>query len=215
MGMSRWPNAPWTQQGPEERQDSEESQQPHAGRAEENPEAWRRRKADEDAGRQLLLAVRRARKGGWRHDGGGDGEDEAASRRPPLRHGEEPAPPVPPAVGWDGGEPGAGPRLVRQRNYAAVDAERGAFGLIDRGVHETGVRGLVLHRTARGRKGGAPVDVRPGTVLRVRSPATGGAGTLRVRFTTPARYYAPGQRVTTLRVGVDASDWQRFVAPRV
>ena len=213
MSRNRWADAPWTR-----------TQEPQKEEEEEPAQAipvWRLRKAEEDAGRQLLLAVRRARSLGVLHNH----HEDADAARLPMRRGEhrgartedEEEDSVPPPVGWDGGEPGAGPRLVRQRNYAAVDAERGEYGLIDRGVHEVGVRGLVLHRTARGRRGGAArgPDVRPGTVLRVRSPATGGAGALRVRFTTPARYYAPGQKVTTLRVGVDASDWQRFVAPHV
>ena len=35
---------------------------------------------------------------------------------------------------------------------------------------------------------------------------------LRVRFTTPARYYSPGSKVTTLTVGVDETDWQSLMA---
>ena len=222
MSRKRWADAPWTRGGEEEEEPTKKQER---AAADTTAPVWRLRKAEEDAGRQLLLAVRRARRDGLHNH-----HEDADAARLALRRGaqrgaredEERADGgeegVPPPVGWDGGEPGAGPRLVRQRNYAAVDAERGEYGLIDRGVHEVGVRGLVLHKTARGRRGGGArggPDVRPGTVLRVRSPATGGAGTLRVRFTTPARYYAPGQKVTTLRVGVDASDWQRFVAPRV
>lgn len=126
------------------------------------------------------------------------------------------------------------PREICLRNYAAVGAgdaaaderegesggvERGHkaavrpgyryYGLIDQGVAQDGVRCLIMHAPPRSTPGDTATDrVRPGSVLRVHSTALNGVkGRLRVRFTTPERYYAPGTRVSTLRIGVDASDW--------
>jgi len=94
------------------------------------------------------------------------------------------------------------------------------YGLIDQGKAQDGVRCLIMHAPPSRRKNGGGADdggdgdrptdrVRPGSVLRVHSTAPGGrGGRLRVRFTTPERYYAPGTRVSTLRIGVDAADWE-------
>jgi hypothetical protein len=131
-------------------------------------------------------------------------------------------------------------RLVCLRNYAAVgidvDAEeptaeprdrkasRKCYGLIDRGqAPEAGVRTLLLHvrggmRKKGKRDGGSIMDtVCPGSILQVYSTSpssdTGvkGRSLLRVRYTTPARYYSPGEKITTLRLGVDAADWQMLM----
>jgi hypothetical protein len=105
-------------------------------------------------------------------------------------------------------------RLVSLKNYAAVEAGTGRYGLIDRGVHETGIQTLLMH-TPRRRDTEQEPDVRPGSILRVSSTAKGGSsGPLRVRFTTPARYYSPGTRVTTLCIGVDAADWEELMPQR-
>ena len=111
---------------------------------------------------------------------------------------------VPDLAAWEGGENQQ--RLVSMRNYAAVDAEKGDYGLIDRGVRQTGVRALVMHGR-RARKGDPLAAVRPGTILQVYSSVNGCGGKLRVRYTTPARYYSPGQRVSTMGIGVDERDW--------
>jgi hypothetical protein len=157
---------------------------------------------DGEAARRLLAAARRAH----HHE--------------PLELGEQPADDprasVPGLARWEGGEE-EGQRLVRLRNYAAVDAEAGGYGLIDRGTREAGVRSLVMHTPSRRKQQAltrgqpSPPMVRPGTILTVRSPLRGTTARLRVRYTTPARYYSPGQRVTTLSIGVDARDWQAFV----
>jgi hypothetical protein len=157
---------------------------------------------DGEAARRLLAAARRAH----HHE--------------PLELGEQPADDprasVPGLARWEGGGE-EGQRLVRLRNYAAVDAEAGGYGLIDRGTREAGVRSLVMHTPSRRKQQAltrgqpSPPMVRPGTILTVRSPLRGTTARLRVRYTTPARYYSPGQRVTTLSIGVDARDWQAFV----
>ena len=117
-------------------------------------------------------------------------------------------------------------RLVCLKNYAAVDATGGGggspgagggvddeckYGLIDRGPCKTGIRALVMHSKTKG----VMDRVKPGTILYVQSTAKGGGvGPLRVRYTTPAKYYAPGTRVTTLSVGVDATDWHKLMSER-
>ena len=133
-----------------------------------------------------------------------------ARKKPAL--GDDTGSPAQP--GWErapGDIPSQDGRLVSLRNYAAVDTENGRYGLIDRGVQETGIQTLVMHAPKRSDESreDALDCVRPGTVLRVSSTEkAGGRGALRVRFTTPAKYYSPGARVTTLCIGVDASDWQ-------
>jgi hypothetical protein len=118
---------------------------------------------------------------------------------------------------------------VCAKNYAAMDADAGAYGLIgaDGALEEPGgVRSLVMHvpRRVQHGKGGAHgvlTQVRPGSILRVQRASKRARGEspppvreLRVRFTTPARYYGPGSNVTTLGIGVDEDDWRDVVAPR-
>lgn len=184
-------------------------------------------------GERLLASVRRAqreddrasRQKGWAlaariqeaaHERRGE-KDPAAAHA--LLHA---VPPPPPLASWEGAEDddddaSGAPHLVSMRNYAAVDATHGQFGLIDRGLHEKGVQGLVMHTPAQKRKRagggrhGHPETIRPGDILTLRATASGAMGRVRVRFTTPARYYAPGQKVTTLSVGVDEGDWRRLL----
>jgi hypothetical protein len=93
-------------------------------------------------------------------------------------------------------------------NYAAVEAH-GLFGLIDRGSPSPGVRSLLAH-TPRG----APPDrlqgLRVGETMAVRTRGDEEERELRVRYLTPARYYAPGRRITMLGVGVDDRAWTRL-----
>jgi hypothetical protein len=101
-------------------------------------------------------------------------------------------------------------RLVCLKNYAAVETATGRYGLIDQGVQERGIQTLVMHTPRSSlRETRQEEEIRPGSILRVSSTSEGGrSGPLRVRFLTPARYYSPGTRVSTLCIGVDASDWQ-------
>jgi hypothetical protein len=105
---------------------------------------------------------------------------------------------------------------VSSANYAAVEAGQERYGLIDEG-RQPGGRALLIHVRKRSRPPFALLNaVRPGAVLQVKRFSGRSAG-LRVRATTPARYYSPGSLVTTLGVLVDEADWQSLTAvvPRI
>ena len=109
---------------------------------------------------------------------------------------------------------------VTARNYVAVEAGRGDYGLIDMGPDRMGGGGQSVLVHVR-RRHPAPwrvlAEIRPGATLQA-SPVSGGPPVpLRVRYTTPARYYSPGTRITTLSVAVDSADWRclRADAPRI
>lgn len=98
------------------------------------------------------------------------------------------------------------------QNYVAVDPSREMFGLIDQGLADGATRSFVMHV----RRGQTPWTVlgaiRPGVLLPVISKSgRGGVTNLRVRFTTPAQYYSPGSKVTSMRIGVDEADWQSLM----
>lgn len=120
--------------------------------------------------------------------------------------------PVRPRSAKSGKEP---PRLVCKQNYVAREAATGEYGVIDMGgAEQGGGRSLLLHVPPRNRLPWKTLGaIRPGSTLSVK-PAQGGgpARQLRVRFTTPAKYYSPGSRVTTLAVAVDRSDWECLMA---
>ena len=101
-------------------------------------------------------------------------------------------------------------RLVTARNYAAIEHGQERYGLIDSGAAGP-ARELIVHVR---KKFGDPFRVlngiRAGSVLTAKRGAR--QGQLRVRFTTPARYYSPGCPVTTLNIGVDETDWQSLMA---
>lgn len=127
---------------------------------------------------------------------------------------------TPAEASWeqDGPATPQGDRLVCIKNYSAVEAIKGGYGLIDRGSQEVGLQTLIMH-TPRGKRKayGLPdtEEVRPGSILKVNSTRKGGkGGLLRVRFVTPARYYTPGSRITTTCIGVDASDWLDLMPQR-
>jgi hypothetical protein len=112
-----------------------------------------------------------------------------------------------------------GRERVCVKNYAAMDAETGAYGLIGSSSGGSGgVRSLVMHvpRKVQHQPRGAYAvlsQVRAGSILKVRrTPRRGQPNPpireLLVRFTTPARYYGPGSDVTTLGIGVDEAEWQ-------
>jgi hypothetical protein len=102
---------------------------------------------------------------------------------------------------------------IGAQNYAAVESKRGEYGLIDMGLAGS-ARSLVVHASSRKTPDVWRVlnAVRPGCRLLVR-PVTGGpACSLRVRYTTPARYYSPGAKVTSLAIAVDDTDWASLMA---
>jgi hypothetical protein len=116
------------------------------------------------------------------------------------------------AIGF--GDTGSDEPRMPSSSSAAASTGLGVYGLIDRGPGPvgSGTRCLVMHSPSQHeqRETQSATDrVRPGGILRVVSVDDGGGSArLRVRFTTPERYYAPGARVTTIRVGVDAVDWE-------
>jgi hypothetical protein len=99
---------------------------------------------------------------------------------------------------------------VSARNYAAVEAGLERYGLIDEG-QQSGGRALLIHVRKRCRPPFLLLNaVRPGTVLQVKRSSK--TAKLRVRSTTPARYYSPGSLVTTLEILVDEADWRSLAA---
>ena len=107
-------------------------------------------------------------------------------------------------------KPPPGSRHVSARNYAAVEAGLERYGLIDEG-RQSGGRALLVHVRKRCRPPFLLLNaVRPGTVLQVKRSSK--TASLRVRSTTPARYYSPGSLVTTLGILVDEADWRSLAA---
>ena len=101
---------------------------------------------------------------------------------------------------------------LREKNYSAVEAH-GWFGLIDSGCPSKGVRELVAHTPRH--NGGFTLDrLRAGQEIHLRSAKNEDGAAIRIRFTTPERYYAPGRKITTLSIGVDDAAWLRLVNPR-
>ena len=98
---------------------------------------------------------------------------------------------------------------VSSRNYAAVEAH-GGFGLVDRGSAAGGLHDLLAH-VPRGDPSPRFAGLRVGDTFEAVTRARGPPQPLKVRYLTPAKYYAPGRRVTMLGVGVDERAWQLLV----
>ena len=111
-----------------------------------------------------------------------------------------------------------GSRLVSAQNYAATEAGAERYGLIDTGPCSQG-RSLIVHVRKNLVAWRVLNPIRPGAILRVRpiSEPGGKPTELRVRYTTPAGYFSPGKKVSTLAIGVDESDWRSLTgaAPRI
>jgi len=107
-----------------------------------------------------------------------------------------------------------GARQVSTQNYAAIEAGAERYGLIDMGPADAGRRSLVVHARKSNKTPHTVLNaIRPGSVLFVkRGRRVGRTMQLRVRFTTPARYYSPGAKLSTLAIAVDETDWQSLVA---
>jgi len=103
---------------------------------------------------------------------------------------------------------------VSAQNYAAIEAGAERYGLIDMGPADAGRRSLVVHARKSNKTPHTVLNaIRPGSVLFVkRGRRVGRTMQLRVRFTTPARYYSPGAKLSTLAIAVDETDWQSLVA---
>ncbi len=104
-------------------------------------------------------------------------------------------------------------KLLCAKNYAALDPARESFGLIDQGLSNPGTRALILHVLPRRNAPQILGHIKPGMMLpAISKSGRGGTTALRVRFTTPTRYFAPGSKVSSLTVGVDETDWQSLMA---
>jgi hypothetical protein len=103
--------------------------------------------------------------------------------------------------------------MLQAKNYAAVDPSRKVYGLIDRGRADAATRLLIMHVCSKHKSFPVFQNVRPGELLPAVSKSNrGGTTLLRVRYITPAQYYAPGVKVSSMAVGVDEADWQSLVA---
>jgi len=104
-------------------------------------------------------------------------------------------------------------KILCAKNYAALDPARESFGLIDQGLSNPGTRALILHVLPRRNAPQILGDIKPGMMLpAISKSGRGGTTALRVRFTTPTRYFAPGSKISSLTVGVDETDWQSLMA---
>jgi hypothetical protein len=102
--------------------------------------------------------------------------------------------------------------LLRAANYAAVDPSRGIYGLIDQGLSDPGTRALIMHILPKRDAWPVLEKIRPGTLLpAISKSGRGGRTALRVRYTTPTKYFSPGCKVSSVTVGVDEADWQSLV----
>ena len=103
--------------------------------------------------------------------------------------------------------------LLCARNYDAIEAGREAFGLIDQGVTGAGVRNLLIHvRRAPHRPCWIVLnEIRVGSTIMASKGGKGIPSPLRVRFTTPSRYYTPSAKVTSMLVGVNEADWRSLM----
>jgi len=106
-------------------------------------------------------------------------------------------------------EPADYPGPYTKRNYAAVEAH-GGFGLVDLGSAASGVRDLVAH-VPRSARGDPLRALRVGGVFEAAARGQARPLPLRVRYLTPARYYAPGRKITALALGVDDRAWRQLV----
>jgi hypothetical protein len=108
-------------------------------------------------------------------------------------------------------EPSPIPERSAQRlgskNYVAIEATSRNFGLIDLGPINAYEHSVVVHVPKNRIPWAILTSIRPGSVLSVTKDRGGTIHHLRVRTITPAKYYSPGQRVTSLEVTVKGSDW--------
>ena len=97
------------------------------------------------------------------------------------------------------------PRQICAGNYTSVEIH-GLYGLIDQdpqGINKEGDRDVIAHmpRWVKGHS----LDIRPGDVISVVGLDQNNKKQqklLMVTYTTPNKYYPPGARVSTLRLGV-------------
>jgi len=110
-----------------------------------------------------------------------------------------------------------GTRQISAQNYVAIEAGAERYGLIDMGPTDSSggsSQSLTVHARKCNKMPHTVLNtIRPGSVLFVKRSRRGGRTMqLRVRFTTPAKYYSPGAKLSTLSIGVDGVDWQSLIA---
>ena len=110
-----------------------------------------------------------------------------------------------------------GTRQISAQNSAAIEAGAERYGLIDMGPTDSSggsSQSLTVHARKCNKMPHTVLNtIRPGSVLFVKRSRRGGRTMqLRVRFTTPAKYYSPGAKLSTLSIGVDGVDWQSLIA---
>lgn len=98
------------------------------------------------------------------------------------------------------------------KNYSAMEATTGKYGIIDNGLAQQGIHELIAHIPRLKRE--YEFDMRPGDTIQIRSiwsKSKKDTIPMRVIFTSPSRYYSPGTKVTSLLIGVLESDWQKVM----
>lgn len=91
---------------------------------------------------------------------------------------------------------------TRASNYTSVEVN-GLYGLIEQGDATDKDRDMIAHmpRWVKGHS----LDIKPGDIIEVASVDSDNKkrkNLLLVTYTTPNKYYAPGARVSTLKLGV-------------
>jgi len=95
---------------------------------------------------------------------------------------------------------------IKSQNYSAMEI-KGTYGLIDMGVTASGIRSFICH-VPKSKNMHYPLNnIKTGNIIHVIKKGTRESVMLRVRYTTPTRYYSPGAKITTLTIGVDERDW--------
>ena len=98
---------------------------------------------------------------------------------------------------------------IQSQNYSAMEIN-GKYGLIDMGVTASGIRSFICH-VPKSKNMHYPLNnVKTGNIIHVIKRGTRESVMLRVRYTTPTRYYSPGTKITTLTIGTDERDWSKL-----
>lgn len=95
------------------------------------------------------------------------------------------------------------PREITPRNYDAIQIH-GHFGLIDVGTGPYKERVLIVH-TPKNLDKSHMLSLREGDPINLVYIKRMAKGAVRIRYITRERYFAPGNPVTSIKIGVD--DW--------
>jgi hypothetical protein len=206
--------APWAVQAVKSEEETEIARIEPVHKPKRVPWAVPAVKSEEEAETVRIKRVRKPEPVPWAE--GSSGEAAAHPQRKPIPAYErtEPETSVSQSARSETVQREPPARQVSARNYAAVEHGLERYGLIDMGtIASSQQRSLLIHVRRRCREPYKVLNaVRPGTLLPAKAVGRNRRADLRVRFTTPARYYSPGAPVTTLIVGVDESDWRSLMA---